>query len=254
MGHDLDGLFESRYHRKLNNWILSQVGATWFDVMPLDAGLSGEQRSALVDDVGWALTQDETRVFLGDNQNAVEGQSMSLEIPWGWKDPRTTVTLPVWLAQYPDAKIVHVYRHGLDVARSLCVRDARRVKNESTNPDQKAQYTERGRKRQSRGGLDQLTIDEGVELWAEYTRRAKHAVAEAEDRAVEIQYEEFLSDPHGQLEKLAAVYPLSLDRDQVRDLIASINVDRAYSWRRDDELKQFADSHRETLAEFGYGA
>ncbi len=38
---------------------------------------------------------------------------------WGWKDPRNTFTLPMWLELFPNAKVIHVYRDGEEVARSL---------------------------------------------------------------------------------------------------------------------------------------
>jgi hypothetical protein len=38
---------------------------------------------------------------------------------WGWKDPRTSVTLPFWLRLFPDARILHVRRDPEAVARSL---------------------------------------------------------------------------------------------------------------------------------------
>jgi len=38
---------------------------------------------------------------------------------WGWKDPRTTLTFPVWLRVFPEARFVHVIRNGIDVAISL---------------------------------------------------------------------------------------------------------------------------------------
>lgn len=37
---------------------------------------------------------------------------------WGWKDPRTTLTFPIWLKIFPKARILHVLRNGIDVAIS----------------------------------------------------------------------------------------------------------------------------------------
>lgn len=39
--------------------------------------------------------------------------------PWGWKDPRTSLTLPFWLALFPQARVVHVRRDPEAVADSL---------------------------------------------------------------------------------------------------------------------------------------
>lgn len=39
--------------------------------------------------------------------------------PWGHKDPRTSYTLPCWLAKFPKAQVVHVVRDPLDVIGTL---------------------------------------------------------------------------------------------------------------------------------------
>ena len=46
-------------------------------------------------------------------------------MPWGWKSPLTTFTLPIWLDLVPHAKVIHIYRHGVDVANSLRQRENR---------------------------------------------------------------------------------------------------------------------------------
>lgn len=43
---------------------------------------------------------------------------------WGWKDPRNTFTLPVWLKLFPNAKVLHVVRDGMAVAQSLKARNS----------------------------------------------------------------------------------------------------------------------------------
>src|SRR5207237_264153 len=38
---------------------------------------------------------------------------------WGWKDPRTSLTIPLWLELVPDLRVVVCLRNPLDVALSL---------------------------------------------------------------------------------------------------------------------------------------
>lgn len=64
--------------------------------------------------------------FLRDNQyiQKVKGQiaksildqgfQTKLYNPWGWKDPRTTLTLPFWLKVFPRCKIVFLKRNPKD--------------------------------------------------------------------------------------------------------------------------------------------
>jgi hypothetical protein len=39
--------------------------------------------------------------------------------PWGWKDPRSSLTLPFWMGLLPDLKVVTCLRNSLEVAYSL---------------------------------------------------------------------------------------------------------------------------------------
>lgn len=45
--------------------------------------------------------------------------------PWGFKDPRTLLTLPFWLERLPHPRMVGTYRHPASVARSLMARGGR---------------------------------------------------------------------------------------------------------------------------------
>jgi hypothetical protein len=50
-------------------------------------------------------------------------QHLLLPQAWGWKDPRNTFTLPMWLEIFPNAKVLHVIRDKNAVARSLIKRN-----------------------------------------------------------------------------------------------------------------------------------
>ncbi len=47
--------------------------------------------------------------------------------PWGIKDPRLCILLPLYLDIFPKAKVVHIRRDPNDVAASLCKRKKRGV-------------------------------------------------------------------------------------------------------------------------------
>ncbi|GCD77810.1 hypothetical protein JCM31826_12920 [Thermaurantimonas aggregans] len=55
---------------------------------------------------------------------------------WGWKDPRNTFTLPYWLNQFPQAKVIHLIRNGWDVALSL------QKRNQKSGEVYKAEFDE----------------------------------------------------------------------------------------------------------------
>ncbi len=43
-----------------------------------------------------------------------QGFHIKLDVPWGWKDPRTTITLPFWIKVFPRCKIIFLKRDKKD--------------------------------------------------------------------------------------------------------------------------------------------
>lgn len=91
---------------------------------------------------------------------------------WGWKDPRNTFTLPMWLKRYPNARVIHVTRNAEDVAASLTQRN--RVAGEVHDPR-----------------FDDL--DFGKNLAHSYVKQGRSYKNELKNRYIEISYEELVS-------------------------------------------------------------
>lgn len=180
----------------------------------------------------------------------------ALHEPWGWKDPRNTLTFSAWKETFGEVRAVHVLRHGVDAAASY-----RRVHPE---PDT-AQPTRglflshgiwRGRPirmpgRRS-GWAGEVTrfgdISTGVRVWADYTQRAFGIVDGLGDGGLNLRFEDLLADPEGQARRLAelcGVPPIG-GGDVARR-------DRAFAFRSDPELIEVADRHRAELESCGYG-
>jgi hypothetical protein len=66
--------------------------------------------------LGWRLAglRDEASLLV---------RSMEPHAPWGWKDPRTSLTLPFWLPLIPNLRLLACVRDPLAVAGSLEARD-----------------------------------------------------------------------------------------------------------------------------------
>lgn len=102
---------------------------------------------------------------------------------WGWKDPRNTFTLPMWLELYPKAKVIHVIRNAENVSASLAKRNL--VIGEVHDPR-----------------LDNPEFN--LQLWKTYVDQGRSYKSTLGDRYLEIQYEDIISlatEPISQLEK-----------------------------------------------------
>ncbi len=99
---------------------------------------------------------------------------------WGWKDPRNTYTLALWLKRFPDAKVLHVLRDGRAVAMSL--KNRNKVSGEVHD--------------------DRLNnLDFNFKLWEDYTRQGL-SFQILGNRYFEVRYEEILDGNQDILNKL----------------------------------------------------
>src|SRR5207244_12052098 len=120
----------------------------------------------------------------------------------------TTYTLPLWLDLFPEAKVIHLYRHGVDVAQSLRMRAER------------GQEAVRRRLHVSRKLLYWhwriIPLERGFALWEAYVREARHHVRALGHHAYELQYEDLLADPEPALRALVAFCGLQATEEEIR--------------------------------------
>ena len=97
------GYWEHREIVAINDEILRRLGGSW-DEPP--AFPSGWENAPAIDDL-----KERGRRLIHDSFANVD--------TWGWKDPRSCLTLPFWQQLLPDMRYVVCLRNPLDVAGSL---------------------------------------------------------------------------------------------------------------------------------------
>jgi glycosyltransferase involved in cell wall biosynthesis len=101
------GFWEHQLLTNLNDAILARFGGTWDK--PPNFPDRWEALSELDD--------------LREHARAIIAADFSNVATWGWKDPRTCLTLPFWQRLMPPMRYVITLRNPLDVAQSLAKRD-----------------------------------------------------------------------------------------------------------------------------------
>ncbi len=105
------GYAEAGEFFRLNELLLRRAGATWDRVEPfLERRRGGGARSDVL--LLAAATYGPLQPFLRGLPRGGRGA-------WGWKDPRSTLTLPYWLALFPEARVLHVRREREATAASV---------------------------------------------------------------------------------------------------------------------------------------
>ncbi len=97
-----EGHWEHKGFVEINEGILKQLGGAWYQPPSLNPGWENNERIFSQKQAAVSLV----RTFL-DRE------------PWGWKDPRNSLTLPLWKALLPGARVVICVRNPLEVVASL---------------------------------------------------------------------------------------------------------------------------------------
>ncbi len=258
IGNQLDHNHEALFFQRLNQWLMRQVGAQWYQPDAFDVFLQHPQVQALSHDYLHAVLRSRHTVsYLGWRGYLHWRGLHRVDRPWGWKDPRNTYTLPVWLRLFPNARVIHITRHGIDVAASLRTRQQRTLEHKA-----------RAHQRHRRRGLYQLKLKTGgftdalrcadlragFDLWEKYVSLAQSHVLHLGDQAMELRYEDLLADPRAMLARTAAFCELPVNQPGLDEAVASIRPDRCLAYRRSDELRAEAQRAAHRLTLFGYEA
>lgn len=167
-----DGYFENNRLVEINDAILAVFGGSWNSPPNFPA----------------AWPDDPRLLHIKEDARAM-GERLDGRRPWGFKDPRTALTLPFWRSVWGHLVVVVTLRNPLETARSLSRRDG-------------------------------MPLQQGIALWSSHYRSLlEHTEPEAR---ILVDYESFCADPVGsagtllsRLTWLRAVDP-DLARESVR--------------------------------------
>jgi len=244
LGHRVESHHEAVFFLHLNEVILRQARASWDRPDPIGDFVQNAEivrmtlRCLERDLLSWRSAR-----YLGW-WNLLRARSLAtFDRPWGWKDPRNVLTLPLWVALFPGAKIVYIVRHGVDVARSLVVRERQylrwqwvRFHERFHRPSLRTHVERLG----FRGSTRCLTLDGAFDLWTTYLAYAERWLARLANERMIIRYEDFVREPVPFLRALADFCGLSSARRRDIDEAArDVDGRRAYAFASDPSLVAF---------------
>ncbi len=259
-GSELQEDHESTWFLELNDLLLRRVNAAWDNPEPVLGFLANADAfdltlRCLEDD----LSSSRTREFLGKKWSLKGGALLSFDRPWGWKDPRTLFTLPLWLKLFPGAKLIYIVRNGVDVASSLRMREMRELERRRKEFDGKRAAGGRFRLQRAgfKGSARCLTLEGGFAVWEQYIAQAARALKQTPNPQIVIRFETFLAEPILPLKELAAFCDLQASDGTLRDAVANVglNTGRANAFEGDPAVREFYDRVRNTswMTHYGYG-
>ncbi|HKK71512.1 MAG TPA: sulfotransferase [Candidatus Krumholzibacteria bacterium] len=234
LGHRLESNHEAIAVLELNDEVLARAHAAWDRPLGmLDLLGHGPSTQAVVDSMRTTLdTFGFRRSYLGATRL---GRGLGPG-PWGFKDPRTTVTWPLWLEIAPDARLVMMRRHGVDVAASLWRRARAQL------DDDAARFA--GDAHMARfASVRCLELDRAFELWAETEEAFETLRTRHPDAAVyELIYEDLVTDPRAALSDVCEFLDVEVEPGDLEAAAGTADPSRALAHRDDPTLRDFAES------------
>lgn len=225
MGRKMNGHHEAWHFLENNKKILDIAHADWDLPLIFESLLESEVTSdAVLSYMREETTQKKmNRHFFGRTLAMKEKLSPSQKM-WGWKDPRTSITFPLWYKIFPEARFIMLLRNGVDVANSMNVREQmklRRISSRATS-------------------VRCQSLEQSFRVWEEYNEffyRYKEVIPE--ERLLVLKYEDLLVRSEENLGRIARHIGLSDADGFIHQASSKVNPELANRFQKESHLNDF---------------
>lgn len=245
---------EALFFLGINEWLFHQCGATWFRPDPVsELWRKREVLEAAADFVRDWLHSTAVISYTGLLRYLRCGSPDGLAGPWGWKDPRTSCSLPLWAKIYPRARIVHVRRHGVDVAASLSAQQRRICLTARKNVRRRRHlYWLKGGRFQPSETVVDLSLGHSFRLWQFYLEQIERAAQSLDLEFLDLEFEELVARPGDVIPTLSHFCELAPSEKRIAAWSRRIDRGKSLSFKNEPRLVEFAEKMEPVLVRYGY--
>lgn len=250
MGKKISGNHEAKFFQELNIWLFNELGGRWDSPPDMHFLLENKDMLELTTTILERSVHSLAFMrYLGWKNYFFKNRFLRIKKNlWGWKDPRNVYTLPVWLKLFPEAKVIYIERHGVDVANSLKHRSLREMESRRKHIDNPKLFTriDSGVSGLSSESIRCCTLEGGFSLWEEYMREGRKNISRLDSQnLLMLRYEELLEEPDINISKIKKFLGMEEDNPE-QNISINLKTGRAYAYKDKPELQEFAHlvSHR----------
>jgi len=256
VGDRQDDHSEAIFFQHLNRWMLREASAGWDHPELMGRFLrDGEAVNLAIALLRQHMGSMRAHSFLGLGPWLMGRRLPDPGIPWGFKDPRSTFTLPVWLRIFPEARVLHVTRHGVDVAESLRKRRSKEMEAARVRlRDWPSYFPAKPLANRLAHTPRCSTLEGAFDVWELYENEARRHGTDSGPAFRTVRYEDLLSKPQEILRDLAEFAGVEPGDALLAETAAQADPERAFAYRRDSRLVAFARDHSARLEALGFTA
>jgi hypothetical protein len=231
VGRHKDSNSESRFFQHINNWLLFQCGGAWDHPAPIRFLLNNPSlRAKTTHYIAHSLLECPRIIsFLGPAKYLRYRSIYKLNKPWGWKDPRSTFTLPIWLDLFPSAKVIYMHRRGEEVAASLQRRGRTMNRYQKLYENLRPLQWIIPKTGPFIGSPRCDALEEGLALWREYVDQAATVLPPLGDSVLRLNFEDILSEPLQSAASLADFCGLQVSEERLVTVARMIKTPHSLS-------------------------
>ncbi len=221
VGHKFGVNKEDFFFQQRNEWLLRRSGGGWDNPNHIHSLLKNDNYS---EEVVKMLTADVNGLSFRHHIKVIKQG-----LVWGWKDPRTIFTLPIWLHLFPDARLLYIKRNGVDVAGSLHARATRSGVLHGLQPQPVKLKIGNFFSRYERYIYESIRctdLTESFKLWEEYTLEAENLYEKFSGPKLDVRYEDFLEDPTRYLDAISKFVRLPNEKVRIQELVGDVDSRR----------------------------
>lgn len=283
IGWELESYNEAVFFSNRNNKILSACNGGWDNPGMMEPLLCSKEMRNLVSERLKKDTHSPRIISYLGLKRYIKNISLSqLNFPWGWKDPKNTILLPLWLDVFADAKIIYIYRNGVDVAQSLSIREKNRLRYLVQDKNSISKRISVHSKLLDQTGMTNylmlqmrkllekimplskysgycvhpcVSIERAFDLWNYYNRKAFEYTQNIDTARIHhMKYEDFLSQPQHFLESLSDFCGINAKISTIDEIVQFVDESRKYAFKKDKVLCDFYEKIKDNywMEKLGY--
>jgi len=227
---------ESKYFLRINRWLLTTIGSSWDNPQSFDV-IDKNLEKILINRIKDLLNSRTNIYYFGLRKIFNKNSFFNLNHKWGWKDPRNTFTIDLWKQIFPDAKILNISRHPLDISFSLLERQNKLIEKDKLKVNKFISNVARLLSISHSSVLSSTrinNINDCLILTAKYFKQGQKNTNEYSDDILNINYEMLVLDSENTIKIILEYCNIKINDYNVAKFIETINTKNAFKFKQSD--------------------